>query len=134
MNKLTIIGNLTRDPELRTVNDNVAVCTFTVAVNRRNSNARAGQPEADFFRVTTWRGLAENCHRYLTKGRKVCVVGSVSVSEYQGRDGHTRATIEVNAEDVEFLSPKGEEGSAPVEKRDAATGFVQVDDDNELPF
>ena len=106
MNKLTIIGNLTRDPELRTTSQGISVCTFTVAVNRRN--AKEGQPDADFFRVSAWRLLGENCNKYLTKGRKVCVVGPVSVRTYQANDGTTRAQLEVKAEDVEFLSPKDE--------------------------
>ena len=84
MNKLTIIGNLTRDPELRSVNGRdgtVSVCDFTVAVNRRQTSqqkANGQQQEADFFRVTAWRGLGENAAKYLAKGRKVAVVGSVS--------------------------------------------------------
>ncbi|MBO4318395.1 MAG: single-stranded DNA-binding protein [Mailhella sp.] len=140
MNKVFIVGNLTRDPELRTVRDGISVCSFTVAVNRRIRNAEAGQPEADFFRVTAWRGLGENCSRYLAKGRKVAVTGSVSVSTYTGNDGTTRATLEVTADDVEFLSPRGEGGEAPAAPRPQAApaapqsnGFVQVDDD-ELPF
>ena len=140
MNKVFIVGNLTRDPELRTVRDGISVCSFTVAVNRRIRNAEAGQPEADFFRVTAWRGLGENCSRYLAKGRKVAVTGSVSVSTYTGNDGTTRATLEVTADDVEFLSPRGEGGEAPATPRPQAApvapqsnGFVQVDDD-ELPF
>lgn len=104
MNKLTIIGNLTKSPEQRTTQSGIAVTTFTVAVNRRRT--QEGQPEADFFRVTAWRGLAETCGKYLDKGRKVCVVGPVSVSTYTGNDGQTRASMEVTAEDVEFLSPK----------------------------
>ena len=140
MNKVFIVGNLTRDPELRTVRDGISVCSFTVAVNRRIRNAEAGQPEADFFRVTAWRGLGENCSRYLAKGRKVAVTGSVSVSTYPGNDGTTRATLEVTADDVEFLSPRGEGGEVPATPRPQAApvapqsnGFVQVDDD-ELPF
>ena len=132
MNKCIIVGNLVRDPEMRTVKDNVAVCTFTVAVNRRNGGAKAGQIEADFFRVTAWRGLAENCNKFLSKGRKVAVTGAVSVSAYTTQNGETRANLELNAEDVEFLSPKGDE--KPTEKRDKETGFVQVEDDSELPF
>ena len=77
-----------------------------MAVNRRRT--QDGQPEADFFRVTAWRGLAETCGKYLDKGRKVCVVGPVSVNTYTGNDGQTRASMEVTAEDVEFLSAKGE--------------------------
>ena len=140
MNKVFIVGNLTRDPELRTVRDGISVCSFTVAVNRRIRNAEAGQPEADFFRVTAWRGLGENCSRFLAKGRKVAVTGSVSVSTYTGNDGTTRATLEVTADDVEFLSPRGEGGEVPATPRPQAApvapqsnGFVQVDDD-ELPF
>ena len=112
MNKLTIIGNLTRDPQLRTVNGQngpISVCDFTVAVNRRQRN---GQNEADYFRVTAWRGLADNCQKYLAKGRKVAVFGPVSVSTYQGSDGVTRASLDVLAEDVEFLTPRqdGQQG------------------------
>ena len=107
MNKLTIIGNLTRDPELRTTTAGVNVCDFTVAVNRRQK--REGQPEADFFHVTAWRQLGENCAKFLTKGRKVCCVGAVSVRTYQSNNGETKASLEVTAEDVEFLSSGNKE-------------------------
>lgn len=137
MNKLFIIGNLTRDPELRTVRDNISVCDFTVAVNRRRGQQNDGQPEADFFRVTAWRGLAENCQRYLAKGRKVGVLGSVSVRTYQANDGTTRASLEVTADDVEFLSPRNEGGSYDAPAATAPTvqnnGFSAVDADD-LPF
>ena len=106
MNKLTIIGGLTRDPELKTTQSGISVCVFSVGVNRKKS--AEGQPDSDFFRVTAWRQLGENCAKYLQKGRKVCVIGPVSVSTYKGNDGTTRASLEVTAEDVEFLSPKGE--------------------------
>ena len=141
MNKVTIIGNLTRDPELRSTRDGISVCSFTVAVNRRVRNAEAGQPEADFFRVTAWRQLGENCAKYLAKGRKVSVTGSVSASAYTAQDGTARASLEVTADDVEFLTPRGEVGDAPapaprMQAAPAApqsNGFEQVDDD-ELPF
>jgi len=153
MNKVFLIGNLTRDPELRTTQTGISVCSFTIAVNRRrSSNADAGQPEADFFRVTAWRQLGEICSKYLAKGRKVSVVGSVSVSTYTGNDGQTRASLEVQADDVEFLTPRSEQGdvggyapaAAPAAPRPAASapasgsapqggGFVQVDEE-ELPF
>lgn len=102
MNKLTIIGNLTRDPELRTTGSGHNVCSFTVAVNRRKKIE--GQPEADFFRVTAWNGLADVCQRYLVKSSKVAVTGPVAVSTYQANDGSTRASLDVTADDVEFLS------------------------------
>ncbi len=155
MNKVFLIGNLTHDPELRTLPSGDSVCNFSIAVNRRRrSNAEAGQPEADFFRVAAWRQLGENCARYLAKGRKVSVVGSVSCRTYVGSDGQTRASLEVQAEDVEFLTPKSEQGDmggysapaapAPAAPRPAANnaaygsqpqggGFVQVDEE-ELPF
>ena len=96
MNKLFIVGNLTRDPELRSTPNGIPVCTFTVAVNRRRAAGAeaAQQPEADFFRVTAWRQLGENCNRYLAKGRKVAVVGAVQVSTYTAQDGTTRASLE----------------------------------------
>jgi len=143
MNKLTIIGNLTRDPETRTVSTGNTVCSFTVAVNRRRSSQNANQPEADFFRVSAWDKLGENCQRYLAKGRKVAVVGPVSVSSYEAKEGGTRFNLEVRADDVEFLSsrqdeagnaapaaaPSGSAGNAP--RKDA--GFTEVDDED-LPF
>ena len=152
MNKLTIIGNLTRDPELRsvnTMNGPVNVCSFTVAVNNRrgsrnnNADGQQQQSDADFFRVTAWRALGENCSRYLAKGRKVCVVGPVSGRIYQANDGTSRLSMEVTAEDVEFLSSRNDDGmaggynnaapAAPAAPTAQNNGFTQVDND-ELPF
>jgi single-strand DNA-binding protein len=140
MNKIFIIGNLVRDPELRTTQSGIPVCTFTVAVNRRKQGAEAGQQEADFFRVTTWRQMAENCNRYLAKGRKVAVAGAVSLNTYTAKDGTTKASLEVNADEVEFLTPRGEGGSSDSrsissvnEPQESNNGFVRVDDDD-LPF
>ena len=145
MNRLTIIGNLTHDPELRTTPSGDSVCSFSVAVNRRQRRdaQNNGQPEADFFRVSAWRQLGENCAKYLAKGRKVAVVGSVSVRTYQANDGTTRATLEVNATDVEFLSSRNDGDAAgynaPAAAPEApsadsqAAGFTAVETD-ELPF
>lgn len=146
MNKVFLIGNLTRDPELRTTPAGDSVCSFTIAVNRRRrSNAEAGQPEADFFRITAWRQLGENCGRYLTKGRKVSVTGPVSCRVYTGRDGKTYASMEVQADDVEFLSAKGDNEQPRAEQSQGQSmgneqlpipqsgGYVQVDEE-ELPF
>ena len=122
-----------RDPELRSTQSGIAVCTFTVAVNRRNTGAKAGQPDADFFRVTAWRGLGETCSKFLSKGRKVAVCGSVSAVPYTAQDGTARASLELTADDVEFLSPKGEQEHSAAPRQDAQTGMVQVESD-ELPF
>ena len=124
MNKLTIIGNLTRDPEIRTTSAGKNVCTFTVAVNRRKK--LEGQPEADYFRVSAWEQMGENCQRFLNKGKKVCVIGRVSVRTYKANDGETRASLEVFADDVEFISPKGESEPHYTD--------VTNDVDDELPF
>lgn len=104
MNKLIIIGNLTRDPELRTTQDGTAVCNFTVAVNRKVRTD--GHPEADYFRVTVWRTLGESCAKYLSKGKKVCVTGAISAREYTGGDGSTHASLDLLADEVEFLTPR----------------------------
>ena len=127
MNKLTIIGNLTRDPETRTTQSGKNVCTFTVAVNKRNRDQ-----EPDYFRVSAWGKLGESCQNYLAKGRKVCVVGQASVNAYTANNGENRASLEVFAEDVEFLSAKGE--SAP-NARPASNnnGYEDVTDDD-FPF
>lgn len=76
MNKITIIGNLTANPDMRTTPNGVSVCSFTVAVNRRFAGAD-GERQTDFFRVSAWRQLAENCGKYLEKGRKVAVIGEL---------------------------------------------------------
>lgn len=126
MNKLIIIGNLCKSPELRTTSAGVNVCDFTVAVNRRKTGDK--QPETDFFRVSAWRQMGENCAKFLEKGRKVCVVGAVSVRTYQTNSGETRASLEVVADDVEFLSPK--DAPNPV---DAESG-MQIVHPDELPY
>lgn len=132
MNKLTIIGRLTKEPESRTTQNGVQICTFNVAVNRRKSGAE--HPEADFFRVTAWRQLADNCKRYLAKGRQVCVIGSVSVSIYTANDGKARANMEVTADEVEFLSGRNEAQEEPkAQEQQKAQTFVETDEDD-LPF
>ena len=139
MNKLMIIGNLASEPVLRSTQSGISVCSFTVAVNRRKTQQNQ-QPEADFFRVSAWRQLGENCAKWLVKGKKVAVTGSVSVSTYQGQDGKTYANLEVNADDVEFLSPAGhidepvQQAAQPVPApAPQQMGFTAVETD-ELPF
>lgn len=124
MNKIFLVGNLTRDVELRATKDGTQVASFTIAVNKRGKDK-----EADFFKISVWRGQAEPCAKYLSKGRKVAVVGSVSISSYTGNDGQTRSSLEVNADEVEFLSPRDEQ------TKDERAGFVPVDASEEtLPF
>lgn len=133
MNKIFLIGNLVRDPDSRTTQNGTPVCSFSIAVNRRQS-AQAGQPDADFFRVVTWRTLAESCSKYLNKGRKVSVVGSVHLATYTAQNGENRANLEVQADDVEFIGPyeKPAQNAPETPKTDEQSGFVQVDE--KLPF
>lgn len=132
MNKIVIIGNLTGTPELRVTQSGVSVCEFTVAVNGRRK-----EDGATFFRVTVWRALGETCHKYLDKGRKVMVCGAVSASAYTGRDGKPRASLEVTAEDVEFLSAMGHDAQTaqeePAQQQGTEGGFTAVDTED-LPF
>ena len=152
MEKLQIIGNLTRDPELRTTTTGLSVCSFTVAVNQKPSKAQreAGQqPPAKFFRVTAWRELGDICAKYLAKGRKVYCEGTISASAYTSKeDGKPQASLEMTADNVEFLSSRGDTqdgvqsagnaaqapAAAPAAPAAAApAGFTEVDTD-ELPF
>lgn len=140
MNKVILIGNLTRDPETRTLPSGVSLCTFGLAVNRRRK--AEGQPDVDFFTVTAWRQLGELCAKFLSKGRKVCVVGAIQIRTYDAQDGTKRTAVDIVADDVEFLSsaqPNGESRSGEVPPPPAppaggpGAGFTQVEED-ELPF
>jgi len=131
VNRLTIIGNLVKNPELRTTQSKISVCSFTVAVNKRHP--AEGGPDADYFKVTAWRERGELCAKFLQKGKKVCVIGPVSVSTYTGNDGTTRAQLEVTADEVEFLSPRVSDPPVPEEPHTEPGGFMQVETD-ELPF
>lgn len=120
MNSLHIIGRLCDNPELRTTTSGKNVCNFTVAVNRRKKVE--GQPDADYFRVSAWNQMGENCAKYLAKGRKVSVVGQVSARAYQTQNGEVRASMEVLASEVEFLSPRSD-------NVDPQSGYEKVDVD-----
>ena len=89
MNKAILIGNLTRDPEVRTTGSGTTVCTFTIAVNRRFQN-QAGERVSDFFNIVAWRQLGELCGKYLSKGRKVSVIGEIQNRSYDAKDGSKR--------------------------------------------
>ena len=112
MNKIILIGNLTADPTLRATQSGTSVCQFTIAVNRRFPGPD-GQKQTDFFRINTWRQLAESCNKYLSKGKKVAIVGELQARTYEANDGTTRMSLDVSADEVEFLSPKEEPKEAP---------------------
>lgn len=149
MNRAILIGNLTRDPELRTVGSGVSVCSFGLAVNRRFQNQQ-GVREVDFFNVTVWRQQGENCARYLKKGSKCGVVGSIQIRTYDAQDGTKKTVVDIIADEVEFLSTNqggsrpGDDIPPPPEPisympRSASQGqgapqaSSQIDDD-QLPF
>src|ERR671917_788985 len=111
-NKLILVGNLGRDPELRYTPQGTPVCSFTLATNeKRKDRAGENQDVTTWFRVTLWGRQAETASQYLTKGRPVYVEGRLRVEEWTDRDGKSRHTLEVNASDVQFLdSGSGVEG------------------------
>lgn len=129
MNKVFLVGNLTKDPELATTNSGVSVCRFSLAVQRRYTNAD-GEREADFFNIITWRGQADICAKYLKKGSKCGIVGSIQNRSYDAQDGTKRYVTEITADEVEFLSSKN--GGEEV-KKEEVTKLEPIDDDS-LPF
>jgi single-strand DNA-binding protein len=141
MNKVILIGNLANDPEAFTTQSGIPRSTFRVAVQRRFANAQCVR-EADFLTVVAWRQTADFCNRYLTKGRKVAVEGSIQVSSYDAQDGSKRYVTEIIADNIEALGSRDEaagaarprdNGPTPPPAGPASNDFTEVDDD-ELPF
>lgn len=134
MNKVILIGRLAADPESRTTQSGVAQCTLRLAVQRRFANQQ-GQREADFFSVLCWRQTAEFAARFLSKGRRIAVEGSLQTRSYDAQDGSKRYVTEVIADNVEFCDsrPDGAQSGAQATTQANAGGFVEVNDD-ELPF
>lgn len=149
MNKCVLIGNVTKDPELKTTPSGVPVCAFSIAVNRPHKGAD-GNREVDFFNIITWRGLAENCAKYLTKGKKAAVSGEIQNRSYEDKDGNKRYTTEIIASSVDFLSteqqeteqvpvtrpPKVETLPYQTQLRGLAKKpeLIPIEDDDSLPF
>lgn len=139
MNKVYLIGNLTRDPESSETSSGVHVCRFAIAVNRNYASAD-GTRETDFFNITVWRQLAENCGKYLKKGSKVAVVGQLQNRSYEDKDGIRRSVTDIVASEIEFLTPKSsvdsfDDDAAVVSRapRKEKPVLEEVDDD-QLPF
>lgn len=133
MNKAILIGNLTRDPELAQTQSGKSVCKFSIAVNRNYTNAD-GEKVTDFFTIVTWGGQAENCAKYLKKGRKIAVVGELQNRSYEDKEGVKRTVTEIQAQDVEFLSSAEKQAdSGDVAPRgDNRTELEEIDEP--LPF
>ena len=132
MNKVILVGNLTKDPELTTTTNGVSVCRFTIAVSRRYVGA-SGERETDFINIVVWRGQAENCHKYLKKGSKCGVVGTLQTRSYDAQDGSKRYVTEVVADEVEFISTNRTTEAAGREPVEDVAELKPIDDDS-LPF
>ena len=140
MNKVFLIGNLTRDPELTETASGVPVCHFAIAVNR-NYSSQDGERQTDFFNCTAWRSMAETIARYTKKGKKVAVTGSIQLRNYEDNQGVKRTAVDIVVQDVEFLTPKTGEGfdefdaaprsAAPAKKKPV---LQAMDDDSDIPF
>lgn len=153
MNKAILMGRLTRDPEVRTTANQIPVATFTLAVDRRFKNA-SGERQADFIPVVVWRQQAEFAGRYLQKGSRIVVVGSIQVRNWEDNDGNRRITTEVVADEIHFADSKpsgggggsGYNAPAPRDNQDQPRDdskseqsngdgfFPGPDDDTALPF
>lgn len=111
MNKVILIGRLTRDPELRYTSSNIPSATFSIAVNRPFTN-QAGEREADFINIVVWRKQAENCKNFLTKGSQVAIEGRIQTRNYDGQDGKKVYVTEVVADNVEFIGSRNSSGNS----------------------
>lgn len=145
MNKVILVGNLARDPELTTTPSGVSVCRFTVAVSRTYANAD-GERETDFINCVAWRNTAEFVAKYFKKGSSAGVVGSIQTRTYEGNDGNKRYVTEVSVDNVEFVGRKSGGDGEPTEKSkfddepktssnsgNKIAKFEPIDDDD-LPF
>lgn len=131
MNKILLIGNLTKDPELTKTPSDVSICKFSIAVSRDYANSE-GERDADFFNITVWRNRADTCGKFLKKGNKVGVVGKLQNHTYEDKDGNKRTITDIVADEVEFLTPKQSE-DAEVSSITRHAPLEEISD-NQLPF
>ena len=138
-NKIILVGNLGRDPELRYTPQGTPVCSFTVATNEKRKD-RAGEMQdvTTWFRVTLWGRQAETASQYLTKGRPVYIEGRLRLEEYTDKDGNKRQSLEVNASDLHFIGGRGDEPHVNVSTSKSSTTAQQSSDaelsDDDIPF
>lgn len=141
MNKVFLIGNLTRDPELTKTPSGVSVCHFSIAVNRPYTQGDA-ERQTDFFNCTAWRGLGDNIAKYQRKGSKVAVSGSIQLRNYEDNQGVKRTAVDIICQDVEFLSAKGAAGDdsgyvpdvSSVQTERKRPVLQAFEDDEDTPF
>lgn len=137
LNRIVLMGRLTRDPELRRTQSGVAVVSFTIAVDRDYA-AQGAEKETDFIDIVAWRGTAEFVEKYFSKGRMIIVAGQLQIRNWEDKEGHKRRSAEVVADSVYFGDSKrdGDSGKSKGEPTyDPTGGFSQLaNDDSELPF
>ena len=133
MNKIYLIGNLIKDPVLKAVPSGQSVCEFTIAVNRKGWKTE--ETTSDLFRISAWRGLGETCNRYLEKGRKVAVIGELKASTFIDKEGVTKISLDVIADEVEFLTPRSERRNEEQSDKPhpSQEGFTDISSDD-IPF
>lgn len=133
MNKVILMGRLTKDPELRTTPQGLSVCSFSMAVNRRF--AKEGQQNADFINCTAWRNTAEFIAKYFSKGNMISVVGSIQSRSWEDTNGKKQYATDVVVEEAYFTGSKENTSSSPSAMPTGFEGFTQVDDvEGDLPF
>ncbi|MDL2273833.1 single-stranded DNA-binding protein [Oscillospiraceae bacterium OttesenSCG-928-G22] len=149
LNKVILMGRLTRDPELRHTPSNIPVASFSIAVDRNYKSKQEGAQNTDFFDIVAWRNNAEFVAKWFTKGRQIAVVGSLQTRQWQDKDGNNRRTVEVVADEFFFADSKrsgddsggGSEGrfsdfsSQPERSQVPSSDYSSLaEDDDELPF
>jgi single-strand DNA-binding protein len=143
MNKVILIGRLTRDPELTSVGDGVEVCKFSIAVDRQ-FKSQSGEKQTDFFNIVVWRQQGVNCQKYLKKGSQCAVFGRIENRSYDDKDGNKRYVTDIIADNVEFLGGKSDGGggnynefnqdAAPASNKKVSIDTLEPIDDENLPF
>ncbi len=144
INRVTVTGNLTRDPELRSTPSGTSVCSLRIAVNSRRKDAESGQwvDKPNYFDVTVWGAQGQNCANYLAKGRPVAIDGRLDWREWEGKDGAKRQSVEIIAESVQFLGSPNESktngSSSQSDVKADTSDFDKVEasatSDDDIPF
>lgn len=135
LNRIIVMGRMTRDPELRRTNSGTAVASFTVAVDR-DFKSQSGEKETDFIDVVAWRNTAEFASKYFSKGRMAVVEGRLQIRDWTDKDGNKRRSAEIVADSVYFGDSKLDGGDTVQSEpqSEPQSGFSEVEDDGDLPF
>jgi len=133
MNRIIVIGNVTNDPTMQSTPSGVTVCTFSIAVDRKFKDAN-GEKVTDFFRIQAWRQLGEVCGKHVKKGMKVGTIGELKARTYEAKDGTTRLSLDVTADEVDFMSYVDEKPAEKPKQRPADPNTFQDISSDDLPF